>query len=136
MAKPETKLTPLEVSGAESVLSLLPEDFLEVVRDYEDRLDLELLALAFQYASEKHAGQKRRSGEDFISHCVEVARILSEIYLDSVSIAASLLHDVVEDTGTPIEEIRDEFGQEIEKYFRHETGFKRNIFMGTALIPA
>lgn len=113
MAKPETKLKRPEVSGAESVLSLLPEDFLEVVREYEDRLDLELLALAFQYASEKHSGQKRRSGEDFISHCVEVAKILSEIYLDSVSIAASLLHDVVEDTGTPIDEIRDEFGQEI-----------------------
>ena len=79
MAKPETKLKRPEVSGAESVLSLLPEDFLEVVREYEDRLDLELLALAFQYASDKHAGQKRRSGEDFISHCVEVAKILSEI---------------------------------------------------------
>ncbi|UCG76729.1 MAG: bifunctional (p)ppGpp synthetase/guanosine-3',5'-bis(diphosphate) 3'-pyrophosphohydrolase [Gemmatimonadota bacterium] len=113
MAKPQTKLTESEVSRADSVRSLLPADFLAVVGDYGERLDVELLALAFQYASEKHAGQKRRSGEDFIRHCVEVAKILSEIYLDSVSIAASLLHDVVEDTGTPLEEIREEFGDEI-----------------------
>ena len=92
---------------------LLPPDFREAIRGAEERLDLELLALAFQYAREKHAGQKRRSGEDYITHCVEVAKILSEIHLDTVSVAASLLHDVVEDTGTPVEEIRREFGDEI-----------------------
>ncbi len=113
MAKPEVELTGLDASGRAGVVSLLPADFLEAVRGHEERLDLELLALAFQYAADKHAGQKRRSGEEFIRHCVEVAKILSEIYLDTVSIAASLLHDVVEDTGTPIEEIRDEFGEEI-----------------------
>ncbi|MEE9575975.1 MAG: bifunctional (p)ppGpp synthetase/guanosine-3',5'-bis(diphosphate) 3'-pyrophosphohydrolase [Gemmatimonadota bacterium] len=113
MAKPEVELKGLDASGRAGVVSLLPADFLEAVREHEERLDLELLALAFQYAADKHAGQKRRSGEEFIRHCVEVAKILSEIYLDTVSIAASLLHDVVEDTGTPIEEIREEFGEEI-----------------------
>ena len=93
--------------------SLLPDDFLDAVRGHEARLDLDLLALAFQYSKEKHAGQKRRSGADYITHCVEVAKILSEIHLDTVSIAASLLHDVVEDTGTSVEEIRQEFGSEI-----------------------
>jgi GTP pyrophosphokinase len=92
---------------------LLPPDFLQAVRGSEDRLDLELLALAFQYAREKHAGQKRESGDDYIVHCVEVAKILTEIHLDTVSIAASLLHDVVEDTGTSVDEIEREFGQEI-----------------------
>ena len=113
MAKPEVELKELDACGRACVASLLPADFLEVVREHEERLDLELLALAFQYAADKHAGQKRRSGEEFIRHCVEVAKILSDIYLDTVSIAASLLHDVVEDTGTPIEEIREEFGEEI-----------------------
>ena len=93
--------------------SLLPKDFMAAVKGYEDRLDLELLALAFQYSLEKHEGQKRASGEDYIRHCVEVAKILSEIRLDSVSIAASLLHDVVEDTDTTVDEIRTEFGDEI-----------------------
>jgi GTP pyrophosphokinase len=93
--------------------SILPPEFLEAIAGSEDRLDLELLALAFQYASEKHAGQKRSSGEDYITHCVQVASILGEIHRDTVSIAASLLHDVVEDSGTAIEEIEREFGNEI-----------------------
>ena len=75
--------------------SLLPEDFMKAIEGHEARLDLDLLALAFQYSLEKHEGQKRRSGEDYIRHCVEVAKILIEIRLDTVSIAASLLHDVV-----------------------------------------
>ena len=93
--------------------AILPADFLDAIRGNEDRLDLDLLALSFQYAREKHAGQKRHSGEDYIRHCVEVAKMLGEIHLDTVSIAASLLHDVVEDTGTPIDEIYREFGAEI-----------------------
>ncbi len=93
--------------------ALLPPELIEAIEPHEDRIDLELLALAFQYSREKHEGQKRASGEDYISHCVEVARILSEIHLDTVSIAASLLHDVVEDTGTSVDEIRREFGDEI-----------------------
>jgi GTP pyrophosphokinase len=93
--------------------ALLPKDFLKVIDGHEAHLDLDFLALAFQYAREKHAGQKRRSGEDYVRHCVEVAKILSEIHLDTVSIAASLLHDVVEDTGTSLEEIRREFGEEM-----------------------
>ena len=93
--------------------SLLPSDFLAAVEDHEQRLDLDLLALAFQYSLEKHEGQKRASGEDYIRHCVEVAKILCEIHLDSVSIASSLLHDVVEDTDTTVAEIRQEFGGEI-----------------------
>ena len=92
---------------------LLPADFLVAVKGHESRLDLDLLALAFHYSSEKHEGQKRASGEDHITHCVEVAKILSDIHIDTVTIAASLLHDVVEDTGTPIDEIRREFGDEI-----------------------
>ncbi|MDH3733187.1 MAG: bifunctional (p)ppGpp synthetase/guanosine-3',5'-bis(diphosphate) 3'-pyrophosphohydrolase [Gemmatimonadota bacterium] len=93
--------------------SLLPKELLQVIADHEHHLDLDLLALAFQYSLEKHEGQKRASGEDYITHCVEVARILSEIHLDTVSVAASLLHDVVEDTDTSIDEIHREFGEEI-----------------------
>jgi len=93
--------------------SLLPKDFLATIAGQEHRLDLDLIALAFQYSLEKHQGQKRASGEDYIGHCVEVAKIVSEIHLDSVSIAASLLHDVAEDTTTTIDEIRREFGGEI-----------------------
>jgi GTP pyrophosphokinase len=115
MAKAGASTAPETDAGQQSdgFRSLLPTDFQEAIRGHEARLDLDLLALAFQYSKEKHAGQKRRSGADYITHCVEVAKILSEIHLDTVSVAASLLHDVVEDTGTSVEEIRQEFGAEI-----------------------
>jgi len=109
-SKPSEKESGHAPGGARS---LLPPDFLSAIKGYEDRLDLELLALAYQYGSDKHAGQKRRSGDDYITHCVEVAKILTDIQLDSVSIAAALLHDVVEDTETAIEEVEHEFGREI-----------------------
>ena len=102
--------SPAQGSGARS---LLPKDLLAVLEGFEHELDLELIALAFQYSLDKHEGQKRASGEDYVTHCVEVAKILSEIDLDSVSIAASLLHDVVEDTGTTVDDIRVEFGGEV-----------------------
>jgi GTP pyrophosphokinase len=100
-------------SAADWARSILPPEFLEAVQSGEERLDLGLLALAFQYSAEKHAGQKRISGEDYITHCVGVATILGEIHPDTVSIAAAMLHDVVEDSGTSVEEIRQEFGSEI-----------------------
>ncbi|MFQ5890793.1 MAG: RelA/SpoT family protein [Gemmatimonadota bacterium] len=107
------KTQDMATQPLDSAKSLLTPDFLAAVRGNEDRLDLDLLALAFQYSSEKHAGQKRSSGEDYITHCIEVAKILGEIHIDTVSIAASLLHDVVEDAGTPVDEIHREFGSEI-----------------------
>ena len=112
---PETtqRLSSRKQSLQDGATALLPPDFMDAISGREARLDLDLLALAFQYSKEKHAGQKRSSGEDYITHCVGVAKILGEIHLDTVSIAASLLHDVVEDTGTGIEEIRQEFGSEI-----------------------
>ncbi|MDH3296773.1 MAG: bifunctional (p)ppGpp synthetase/guanosine-3',5'-bis(diphosphate) 3'-pyrophosphohydrolase [Gemmatimonadota bacterium] len=93
--------------------SILPAEFLAAAEGLEDRLDLELLALAFQYSKEKHAGQKRSSGEAYITHCVAVASILCEIHPDTGTIAASFLHDVVEDSEVGLEEIRQEFGAEI-----------------------
>lgn len=110
-AQPETSNPPPPV--ADGARSILPAGFLAAVEGKEDRLDLELLALAFQYSSDKHAGQKRDSGEDYITHCVAVASILGEIHPDTVSIAASFLHDVVEDSDAAVEEIRQEFGDEI-----------------------
>jgi GTP pyrophosphokinase len=91
----------------------LPPEFIASIRGVEDRLDLDLLTLAFQFSAEKHAGQKRSSGEDYITHCVAVASILAEIHPDTISIAASFLHDVVEDSTSTVEEVRQEFGTEI-----------------------
>jgi GTP diphosphokinase / guanosine-3',5'-bis(diphosphate) 3'-diphosphatase len=110
LRKSEARVGP---SGPGPADTILPPGLLAALAGQEPRLDLDLLALAFQYSSDKHAGQKRSSGEDYIVHCVQVATILAEIQPDTVSIAASFLHDVVEDSGVPIEEIRQEFGDEI-----------------------
>src|SRR5690606_39312554 len=78
-----------------------------------DRLDLEQIARAYRFGELAHAGQKRSSGENYISHAVEVARILVELGLDSTTVSAGLLHDVVEDTTATLEDIEREFGAEI-----------------------
>src|SRR5438552_17109866 len=60
-----------------------------------------------------HRGQKRRSGDDYVSHSVAVATILAEQQMDSTTIAAALLHDVVEDSNVSVEDIRRDFGPEV-----------------------
>ncbi len=77
------------------------------------RLDRELLLRAYRYSARAHTGQKRRSGEDYVVHCVQVARILADLQLDSVTIAAGLIHDVVEDTAITVPDVEREFGPEI-----------------------
>src|SRR6201988_296274 len=74
---------------------------------------VELVTRAFRVAAAAHEGQQRRSGEPFITHPVGVATICVELRLDAETIAAALLHDVVEDTEIDIATIRDEFGAEI-----------------------
>ncbi|HUB73060.1 MAG TPA: bifunctional (p)ppGpp synthetase/guanosine-3',5'-bis(diphosphate) 3'-pyrophosphohydrolase [Solirubrobacteraceae bacterium] len=68
---------------------------------------------AFVFACEHHADQRRRSGEDFITHPVGVARICAGMRLDTETLCAALLHDTVEDTSASIEEVRERFGEEI-----------------------
>ncbi|HEX7940345.1 MAG TPA: bifunctional (p)ppGpp synthetase/guanosine-3',5'-bis(diphosphate) 3'-pyrophosphohydrolase, partial [Gemmatimonadaceae bacterium] len=78
-----------------------------------ERLDTELLARAYQFSRQAHLGQKRSSGDDYVSHCVEVAKILTELHLDSVTVASGLIHDVVEDTEVTVADIEREFGREV-----------------------
>ncbi|HUP19939.1 MAG TPA: HD domain-containing protein, partial [Gemmatimonadota bacterium] len=91
----------------------LPTRLREVVEPFSPRVDVELIAKAYAFAEEAHRGQKRASGESFIIHSTEVARILTELHLDTVSIAAGLIHDTVEDTPRTLEDVRREFGEEV-----------------------
>jgi guanosine-3',5'-bis(diphosphate) 3'-pyrophosphohydrolase len=88
----------------------LPADFLDAIKETRGRLDLDLLGRAFKYSQDAHRGQKRKSGEDYITHCVEVGKILADLYLDTASICAAFLHDIVEDTSIGVDQIREEFG--------------------------
>jgi len=72
-----------------------------------------LLRRAFDFAAERHGSQKRRSGEPFLAHLLEVAHLLADMRLDLVSLATGLLHDVVEDTTATVGEVEKQFGKEI-----------------------
>ena len=68
-----------------------------------ERLDTGLLARAYRFSEKAHAGQTRLSGDPYVTHCVQVAKILADLQLDSTTVAAGLIHDVVEDTLTTID---------------------------------
>ena len=89
------------------------EDLLEKVRAYSPDADVELLRKAYVFSAFEHRGQVRHSGEPYLIHPLAVAELLADMKLDVVAIAAGLLHDVVEDTLTTIERIRELFGPEV-----------------------
>src|ERR671911_495897 len=89
------------------------EDLLDKVRGYSPDADLELLRKAYVFSALEHKGQIRHSGEPYLVHPLEVADILAEMKLDAVCIAAGLLHDVVEDTLTTPDKIREKFGEDV-----------------------
>jgi guanosine-3',5'-bis(diphosphate) 3'-pyrophosphohydrolase len=106
----------------------LVEELLADVEAYKPDADRELLTRAFDYAAQAHAGQVRQSGQEFIYHPWGAAKILAGLQLDEPTLAAALLHDVVEDTGTDIEELRAEFGDEIANLVQGVTKLTRVQF--------
>ncbi len=89
------------------------EDLVEKVRAGNPDADTELLRRAYVFSAFEHKGQVRHSGEPYLVHPLEVADLLADMKLDVVAIAAGLLHDIVEDTQTPIERIRELFGTDV-----------------------
>src|SRR5215470_10085776 len=89
------------------------EDLLEKVRAYSPDADVELLRRAYVFSAFEHRGQVRHSGEPYLIHPLAVADFLADMRLDVVAVSAGLLHDVVEDTLTTIERIRELFGPEV-----------------------
>ena len=89
------------------------EDLLEKVRAYSPEADVELLRRAYVFSAFEHRGQVRHSGEPYLIHPLAVADVLADMKLDVVAVAAGLLHDVVEDTLTTIDRIRELFGPEV-----------------------
>ncbi|EHL15582.1 RelA/SpoT family protein [Peptoanaerobacter stomatis] len=89
------------------------ENVIKTVQQYNPDADVDILIKAYEYAENKHEGQVRRSGEAYIVHPVQVAGILAELELDVATIAAGLMHDVVEDTDTTNEQMINMFGVEI-----------------------
>jgi GTP diphosphokinase / guanosine-3',5'-bis(diphosphate) 3'-diphosphatase len=106
----------------------LLDQLLAEVEGYNPDVDRELLERAYVFACEAHEHQQRRSGEAFILHPLGVARILAELRRDDATIAAALIHDVVEDTEASIEKVRAEFGEEIARLVEGVTKLTRIHF--------
>lgn len=87
------------------------EQLLEKAGAYIKEPELILIREAYDFAEEAHHGQTRKSGEPYILHPLAVADIVVNMQMDSISIIAALLHDVVEDTTVPLDEIRKKFGE-------------------------
>ena len=89
------------------------QELIDKIREYAPNSDIELVEKAYYYGKKAHDGQLRKSGEPYFIHPIAVANILAEMELDFQTIAAGLLHDVVEDTEYTYEDIKNEFGQEV-----------------------
>src|SRR5438034_90581 len=92
-----------------STAPILAPELARAVAAQRDRLDLDLVSRAYRVSAQAHRGQKRESGDDYVSHSVAVATILAEQLMDSTTIAAALLHDVVEDSDTSLEDLAFKF---------------------------
>ena len=110
------------------------EDLIEKFKSYNTtKEDLALINKAFDYAYKKHFGVKRITGDDYITHPLSVAMILTDINADAECLAAALLHDTVEDTDSTKEEITELFGAEVALLV---DGVKVFFSDGSALVRA
>jgi guanosine-3',5'-bis(diphosphate) 3'-pyrophosphohydrolase len=86
------------------------EELLERLKSNKSEAEIEKIKAVYEFAAAAHQGQKRESGEDYIQHPVEVAAIVNELAMDTTSVIAALLHDVVEDTEINMEQISKKYG--------------------------
>jgi guanosine-3',5'-bis(diphosphate) 3'-pyrophosphohydrolase len=109
----EPAAKPGMTSAAKRTVDLRFVELMDKVRRNRPGDDLELLRRAYDFAAEQHKTQTRLSGEPYLSHPVEVAHLLADMKLDVTSLCAALLHDVVEDTKIPLEQISVQFGPDV-----------------------
>ena len=105
------QVPPPEGTGPGAV-SFHISDLLALLEGYLGREEVATVYRAYLFGAEAHEGQKRRSGEPYIYHPLEVARLLAGLRLDATCLAAAILHDVIEDTGRRKDEITAQFGPE------------------------
>lgn len=118
--------------AAPAALHELSPSFFAILERYADRLDIPLIDRALRYSATAHRGQKRMSGEDFVEHSIAVASILASLLVDSTSICAALLHDVVEDSDHSVDDISREFGSEVASLVEGLTKISHLSFRSSA----
>ena len=91
----------------------LPRPLAQAIGEYADRVDVARIRRAYGLAAEAHAGQRRLSGDRYVTHAVGVATILAQLRLDTASLIGGLIHDVVEDTAVDLTDVEAQFGAEV-----------------------
>jgi GTP pyrophosphokinase len=104
---------PLDLDCITGLSKITIDTIVARLRTYMPDGDSDLVRRAYVFACIAHQGQMRESGEPYITHPVEVSRILLDLHMDDCAVAAALLHDVAEDTDATLEDIEQEFGEEI-----------------------
>ena len=106
----------------EQELNLTFENFFDAVRSYiDDERELSVVKKAYEFARITHTGEKRRTGEDYITHPLNVAYILTKIHSDYETLCAGLLHDVIKMDNVEEEVLVNEFGTNIAKLVKEVT---------------
>jgi guanosine-3',5'-bis(diphosphate) 3'-pyrophosphohydrolase len=116
--------------AARHAVDLRFAELLDKVRRNRPSDDLDHLRRAYDFAAEHHKAQIRRSGEPYLSHPVEVAHLLADMKLDVTSLCAALLHDIVEDTRVPLEQIARSFGPDVATLVEGVTKISRLDLLG------
>lgn len=106
-----SRVLPWRRSSAPASVELAP--LLATYRSHHPKTSTALIAQAYELAAAAHEGQTRKSGEPYIHHPLAVAKIVADLGLDDVTVAAALLHDSVEDTGVTLEEVSAQFGDDV-----------------------
>ncbi len=104
------------------------DSLIQKVKSYNGRTDTRFIQDAYEFARTQHANQVRRSGEEFILHPLGVANILADMQMDETTLAAALLHDVVEDTDISLEDVKSQFGEEVAEIIDGVTKLDRLSF--------
>ncbi|HEV2491234.1 MAG TPA: bifunctional (p)ppGpp synthetase/guanosine-3',5'-bis(diphosphate) 3'-pyrophosphohydrolase [Candidatus Acidoferrales bacterium] len=121
---------PAGNASAQRVLDLRFVELVDKVRRNRPGDDLDLLRRAYDFASEQHRSQLRESGELYLSHPLAVANILADMKLDVTTLCAALLHDVVEDTRIPVQQISEMFGPDVARVVEGATKISRIDLLG------
>ena len=90
----------------------------KIKKNIKNQKDLDVINDAYAFAKEKHKGRKRKNGEDYISHPLEVANILTDLNVDATTLACALLHETLNHSETTYEELENKFGEEIASIVR------------------
>jgi guanosine-3',5'-bis(diphosphate) 3'-pyrophosphohydrolase len=101
---------------------------LRKVRSYNPKADVRTVQRAYEFADESHRGQLRKSGDPFIEHPLGVAHILADLGMDTTTLVAALLHDVVEDTELSVQEVERDFGEDVARIVDGLTKLDRITF--------